>query len=177
MSKIQIDNKDFELLLAHEQLKKRIRLIAIQLNVVYEKSVPIFIGVLNGSFMFMSDLMKEIDIAAEVCFVKLASYKGEDQEDIKEILGLNMDLKGRNVVVVEDIVDTGDTLTHFLSELKKHEPESIAVCSLLSKPGKIKKPIEELAYVGFEIPDDFVVGYGLDFNSLGRNLRDIYKAC
>lgn len=177
MSKIQIDNKEFELMLAHDQLKKRIRLIAIQLNVVYAKSVPVFLGILNGSFMFMADLMKEIDIAAEVCFVKIASYNGEEKNEIKEIFGLNMDLKDRNVIVVEDIVDTGETLTHLLNEIKKQEPASIAVCTLLLKPGKLQFDFKELAYIGFEIPDDFVVGYGLDYNGLGRNLKDVYKAC
>jgi hypoxanthine phosphoribosyltransferase len=177
MSKIQIDNKEFELMLKYDQLKKRIRLIAIQLNVVYAKSVPVFIGVLNGGFMFMADLMKEIDIAAEVCFIKIASYKGEEKNGIKEILGLNMDLKGRNVVIVEDIVDTGETMKYLLNEIKKQEPASLAVCTLLLKPGKLRFTVEELAYIGFEIPDDFVVGYGLDYNGLGRNLKDVYKAC
>lgn len=177
MSKIQIDNKEFELMLKHDQLKKRIRLIAIQLNVVYAKSVPVFLGVLNGSFMFMADLMKEIDIAAEVCFVKIASYNGEEKNEIREIFGLNVDLKDRNVVIVEDIVDTGETLAFLLNEIKKQEPASIAVCTLLLKPGKMQYTFEELAYIGFEIPDDFVVGYGLDYNGLGRNLKDVYKAC
>lgn len=177
MSKIQIDNKEFVLMLTYEQLKKRIRLISIQLNVVYAKSVPVFIGVLNGGFMFMADLMKEIDIASEICFIKIASYKGEEKNEAKEILGLNMDLKGRNVVIVEDIVDTGETMTYLLNEIKKQEPASLAVCTLLLKPGKLKFNVEELAYIGFEISDDFVVGYGLDYNGLGRNLKDVYKAC
>lgn len=177
MSKIQIDNKDFELMLNYDQLKKRIRLIAIQLNVVYAKSVPVFIGVLNGGFMFMADLMKEIEIAAEVCFIKIESYKGEEKNESKEIFGLNMNLKGRNVVIVEDIVDTGETMTYLLNEIKKQEPASLAVCTLLLKPGKLQFTVEELAYIGFEIPNDFVVGYGLDYNGLGRNLKDVYKAC
>lgn len=177
MSKIQIDNKEFELMLEHDQLKKKIRLIAIQLNVVYAHSVPVFLGILNGSFMFMADLMKEIDIAAEVCFMKIASYDGEERDKVKEIFGLNIDLKGRNVVIVEDIVDTGESLAYVLGEIKKQEPASIAVCTLLLKPRKMQYTFKEIAYVGFEIPDDFVVGYGLDYNGLGRNLKDIYKAC
>ncbi len=177
MSKIQIDNKEFELMLEHDQLKKRIRLIAIQLNVVYAKTVPVFIGVLNGSFMFLADLMKEIDIAAEVCFVKIASYNGEEKSEIKEIFGLNMDLKDRNVILVEDIVDTGETLNYLLKEIRKQEPASVAVSTLLFKPGKMRYALDEIAYIGFEIPDDFVVGYGLDYNGLGRNLKDVYKAC
>jgi hypoxanthine phosphoribosyltransferase len=177
MSKIQIDNKEFELMFEHDQLKKRIHLIGIQLNVVYAKRVPVFIGILNGSFMFFADLMKQIDIAVEVCFVKVASYDGEERSEIKEIFGLDMDLKGREVVIVEDIIDTGETLNYLLKEIKKQEPASVAVCALLVKPNKLQYYFNEIDYVGFEIADDFVVGYGLDYNRLGRNLKDIYKAC
>lgn len=177
MSKIQIDNKEFELVLEYDQLKKRIRLIGIQLNVVYAKRVPVFIGILNGSFMFMADLMKEIDIAVETCFIKIASYEGENRNEIKEIFGLDMNLKDREVVIVEDIVDTGETLNYILEEIYKQEPDSVAVCTLLLKPRKLQHSFKEIAYIGFEISDDFVVGYGLDYNGLGRNLKDIYKAC
>ena len=175
--KIQIDQKEFILMLEHAQIRKQIHLIGIQLNMTYEKRVPVFVGVLNGSFMFMADLMKEIDIASEVTFVKIASYEGEESKGIKEIIGLNIDLKGREVVVVEDIVDTGKTMEFLLKEIKKQEPASLAVCTMLKKPGKLMYEFLEIAYIGFEIPDDFVVGYGLDYNGLGRNLKDIYKAC
>jgi|SRR5690554_3693526 len=177
MSKIQIDDKEFELILEHDQIKKRIRLISIQLNVVYAKLVPVFLGVLDGSYMFMADLMKEIDIAAETSFVKISSYNGEERNEIKELIGLGIDLKGRDVVIVEDIIDTGETLNYLLKEIQKAEPSSIAICTLLSKPAKLHYAFKEISYVGFEIPDDFVVGYGLDYNGLGRNLKDIYKAC
>jgi len=174
--KIQIDQKEFTVLIAHDQVKKRTRLIGIQLNVAYEKRVPVFIGVLNGCFMFMADLMKEINIAAEVCFVKVASYEGEERQEVKEILGLTTDLRERDVIIVEDVVDTGHTLDFLLKEVKKHEPASVVVCTLLQKPGKLAYSFDEIAYVGFEIPDEFVVGYGLDYKGLGRNLKDIYKA-
>jgi hypoxanthine phosphoribosyltransferase len=177
MSKIQIDNKEFELILEHDQLKKRIRLISIQLNLVYAKRVPVFLGVLDGSFMFMADLMKEINIAAEICFVKISSYKGEERNEIKEVFGLNMDLRGREVVIVEDIIDTGETLNYLLDEIEKKKPASVAICTLLMKPGNLHYVFKEVSYVGFEMTDDFVVGYGLDYNGLGRNLKDIYKAC
>lgn len=177
MSKIQIDDKDFELILEHDQLKKRIRLISIQLNVVYAKRVPVFLGVLDGCFMFMADLMKEISIAAETCFVKISSYNGVERRDIKEVLGINMDLKGRDVVIVEDIIDSGETLNYLLNKIEQEEPASIAICTLLLKPKKLQYVFKDVSYVGFEIPDDFVVGYGLDYNGLGRNLKDIYKAC
>lgn len=177
MSKIQIDNKEFEILFEHDQIKKRTHLIGIQLNVVYEKRVPVFIGVLNGSFMFFADLMKQVEIAAEVCFVKIASYKGEERSETKELFGLDMDLKGREVVIVEDIIDTGETLNFLLKEINKHEPASVAVCAMLMKPNKMQYYFKEINYVVFEIEDDFVVGYGLDYNGLGRNLKDVYKAC
>jgi hypoxanthine phosphoribosyltransferase len=175
--KIQIDDKDFDLLLEYDQVKKRIRLIGIQLNVDYENRVPVFVGVLNGSFIFMADLMKEISISSEVTFVKVTSYEGtKSSGKIKEEIGLGVDLKGRDVVIVEDIIDTGNTLMHLLKEVKKHKPASINVCTLLIKPKLMKHTIEELRYTGFEIPDGFVVGYGMDYKGLGRNLKDIYRA-
>lgn len=175
--KIQIDQKEFILILEHAQIRKQLHLLGIQLNITYAKCVPVFVGVLNGSFMFMADLMKEIDIASEVTFIKVASYEGEESKDVKEIIGLNLDLKGREVVIVEDIVDTGKTMGFLLREIKKQEPASLAVCTLLKKPGKLEYDFLEMAYIGFEIPDEFVVGYGLDYNGLGRNFKDIYKAC
>lgn len=176
--KLQIDKKEFGLLIEHDQIKKRIRLIGTQINVSYEKQVPVFIGILNGCFLFMADLMKEIDIAAEICFIKLASYQGDQQQEkIHEIIGLCVDIKNRDVVIVEDIVDTGNTLNYIIEKIKEHEPASVAICTLLLKPQKLKHDFSNLAYVGFEIPDEFVVGYGMDYNGLGRNLKDIYKAC
>lgn len=175
--KIQIDQKEFKLMIDHAQIRKQLHLIGIQLNMTYANHVPVFVGVLNGSFMFMADLMKEIDIASEVTFVKVASYQGEESKAIKEVIGLNIDLKGREVIVVEDIVDTGKTMDYLLREIKKQEPASLAVCTLLKKPGKILYNFLETVYIGFEISDEFVVGYGLDYNGLGRNLKDIYKAC
>ena len=176
--KLNIDKKEFTLLIEHDQIKKRTRLIGTQINLSYEKQVPLFIGVLNGSFMFMADLMKEIDIAAEVCFVKLSSYKGTEQaDDIHELIGLCIDIKDRDIIVVEDIIDTGNTLKFLLEKLNELKPASVAVCTLLLKPRKLKHSFSNIAYVGFEIADEFVVGYGMDFNGLGRNLKDIYKAC
>ncbi len=177
MDKISIDGKEFELMLDHEQIKKRIRLIAIQLNVAYEKRTPVFIGVLNGSFMFMGDLMKKVDIASEISFVKIASYEGDRRSgQLNELIGLTHTLKDREVIVVEDIIDSGDTLAYLLAEVKKREPRSVAVCSLLVKPDSLQHEFEDLAYVGFEIEDDFVVGYGMDYRGLGRNFQDIYRA-
>lgn len=175
--KIQIDDKEFELLLSYEQIKKRIRLIGIQLNVDFENRVPVFIGVLNGSFIFLADLMKEIEISSEVTFVKLSSYEGDKSSGtITPELALTMNLKGRDVIVVEDIVDTGLTLEYLLEIIKKQDPASVNVCTLLLKSKSLQKEIPDINYAGFEIPDDFVVGYGLDYKGLGRNLKDIFRA-
>lgn len=173
---VQIDQKEFEQIIDYDQIKKRIRLIGIQLNVVYENQNPVFLGVLNGCFMFMGDLMKEIKIACEITFVKLSSYKGTvRQEKIKDLLGLEIDLKGREVVIVEDIVDSGNSLRHTLDLVTAQEPASVAVCTLLMKPDAMKHQFDNIAYVGFEISDDFVIGYGLDYNGLGRTFPDIYR--
>lgn len=177
MNSIKIHEKDFEIFLENESINKRTRSMGIQLNVDYEKRCPIFIGVLNGSFLFMADLIKEIDLDCEVSFIRVASYHGDSSTgQIKEAFGLPNNLKGRDVILVEDIVDTGLTVQYILAQLRVQEPASINVCSLLFKPAALLKPMPELTYVGFEIPNEFVVGYGLDYNGLGRNLKDIYRA-
>ena len=177
MNKIQINDKDFEIFLENEAISKRTRLIGIQLNVDYENRCPVFIGVLNGSFLFMADLLKEITVSCEVGFIRVSSYQGtESSGNIKETFGLPADLEGKDVVLVEDIVDTGLTLKYILEKVHAQKPASVTVCSLLFKPKALKEPIEELTYVGFEIPNEFVVGYGLDYDGLGRNLKDIYRA-
>ena len=175
--RIEIDEKNFELMLTLDQVEKRIRLLGIQLNMDYEDRIPVFVGVLNGSFIFLADLIKEINIASEVTFVKVSSYKGDKSSGpVQEELGLQMSLKDRDVILVEDIVDSGKTLRYLLDMINKEEPASINVCTLLMKPKSLKTKFDEISYVGFEIPDEFVVGYGLDYNGLGRNLNDIYRA-
>jgi len=175
--RIEIDEKVFELMLEYEQIKKRIRLIGIQLNVDYEKQIPVFLGVLNGSFVFLGDLIKEIDIPSEVTFVKVSSYEGDKSTGrVKTEIGLQMSLKNRDVIIIEDIVDSGKTLDFILNMVQSEQPASVKVCTLLVKPQSLQKEFPEIEYVGFEIPDEFVVGYGLDYNGLGRNLKDIYRA-
>ena len=175
--KIEIDEKNFELMLEYEQIKKRIRLLAIQLNVDFENRIPVFIGVLNGSFIFLADLIKEIHISCEVSFVKVSSYEGDKSSGkIKKEISLQMPLKDRDVIIVEDIVDSGKTLEYLLEMINKENPASVNVCTLLFKPESLKVKIDKINYIGFEIADEFVLGYGLDYNGLGRNLRDIYKA-
>lgn len=177
MHKTQIDDKEFEILLDNDNIGKRIRLIGIQINVDYESRCPVFIGVLNGSFLFMADLIREIEIPCEIGFIRVSSYEGtESSGKIKQAFGLPDDLHNRDVIIVEDIVDTGFTLSHILNEVEKQEPASVKVCTLLFKPAALKTEIEALEYVGFEIANEFVVGYGLDYKGLGRNLKDIYRA-
>ncbi|WP_437920688.1 hypoxanthine phosphoribosyltransferase [Sphingobacterium sp. LRF_L2] len=175
MKHIKIDQLDFELFIDYEQIKKRIRLMGIDISMKYEAKHPVFVGVLNGCFMFMADLMKEIHVPCEISFVKLASYDGTTQGSIHELLGVGMDLKGREVIIVEDIIDSGKSLQHTIDALEKMEVASIAVCALLMKPECVQYEFDNIMYVGFEIEKEFVVGYGLDYNGLCRNLPDIYK--
>lgn len=175
--KIKIADLEFETLINENVILERAKAIGQQLNADYQDSVPVFIGVLNGSFLFIADLIKQIDINCEIAFTKLASYYGGTTSKLKirEDIDLAMDIKDRDVVIIEDIVDTGNTLNYLIDKLKLRMPASIKVCSLLLKPAALQNPIEELKYIGFEIANDFVVGYGLDYQEMGRNLRDIYK--
>ncbi|MBB2150132.1 hypoxanthine phosphoribosyltransferase [Pedobacter gandavensis] len=175
MNTIKVLDKEFNILLENDNIQKRTRLIGIQMNLDYEKRCPLFIGVLNGSFLFMADLVKEITIPCEMTFIRVSSYKDtESTGEIKEVFGLPENLENRDIILVEDIVDTGFTLSYILKEIYKQSPASVSVCSLLLKPDALKVPIEELEYVGFEIANEFVVGYGLDYNGHGRNLNHIY---
>ncbi|MGK6352039.1 hypoxanthine phosphoribosyltransferase [Parapedobacter sp. DT-150] len=175
--KVMINDREFERIIDYNQIKKRIRLIGIQLNVTYEHQHPVFLGVLNGCFMFMADLMKEINIPCELSFIKLSSYDGSTRrEQVDELMGLDVDLRGREVVIVEDIVDTGHSLKHTLDLVHAQQPAAVAVCTLLLKPDAMTHRFDNIAYVGFEIGNDFVVGYGLDFSGMGRTLPDIYRA-
>lgn len=177
MNTVQIEDKEFEILLENDQISKRTRLIGIQLNVDYENRCPVIIGVLNGSFLFMADLVKELSIPCEIGFIRVSSYQGTATSgEVKETFGLPGNLRGRDVILVEDIVDTGHTLKFILEKVYQQEPASVKVCSLLYKPAALLHPAKELEYIGFEIPNEFVVGYGLDYNGLGRNLIHIYRA-
>jgi len=176
MDTIQVGDRTFEIMIGNEQINKRTEIIAAQLNIDYEALCPIFIGVLNGSFLFMADLLKEMDIPCEVGFIKVSSYKGtESSGALKEAFGLPDNLIDRHIILVEDIVDTGFTLKYILEKVYLQQPASVSVCALLYKPEAIQTPIKELDYIGFEIPNEFVVGYGLDYDGLGRNLKDIYR--
>jgi hypoxanthine phosphoribosyltransferase len=175
--KTKIADLAFEPLISAAAIEERIKAIGAQINEDYKHTVPVFIGVLSGSFLFIADLIKEIDIPCEITFTKLASYYGGTQSSIKirEDIDISVDIKGRDIIIIEDIVDTGNTAHYLLEKLKLKHPASIKLCSLLLKPTAVLKKIEELAYVGFEIGMEFVVGYGLDYRELGRNLTGIYK--
>ena len=148
--------------------------MAEQINRDMEGKNPLFLGVLNGAFMFASDLMKNITIPCEISFVKLASYQGVTSTGtVKEVMGINEDLSGRHVIIVEDIVDTGRTMKQMIESLGTRKPASVSICSLFVKPEKLLEPID-IAYKCFSIPNDFIVGYGLDYDQQGRNLKEIY---
>lgn len=176
MMELAIDDKIFESFIDYELIEKRIRVLAIQINVDYENKTPMIIGVLNGSFIFMADLMKALEISCEVAFLKVSSYKDmQSTGEIKEEYVLNTNIENRDIILIEDIIDTGNTLDYLINKLKTKNPASIKVASLLLKPDALQKEIDEIAYVGFEIGNDFVVGYGLDYNGLGRNTKNIYR--
>ncbi|QKJ32368.1 hypoxanthine phosphoribosyltransferase [Mucilaginibacter mali] len=175
--KTTVADLEFEKLIPHDTIQTRIAEIAEHLNEDYADKTPIFIGVLNGCFLFIADLIKNVSIPCEVTFTKLASYYGGTATSgkIREDIDLVLDIKDRHVIIVEDIVDTGNTLNYLVEKLYQRNPASIKVCSLLLKPMSMEISVEELEYVGFNIGNDFVVGYGLDYKEQGRNLRDIYK--
>lgn len=175
MSVIQVHDKEFEPYLTAGQINERIKTIADQLNKDYVGKKPLFIAILNGSFIFAADLFKQLTIDVEVCFIKLASYKGtRSTGQIITAIGLDTDIFGREVVIVEDIVDTGKTLSEFLPQLHHQQPSSLKIVALLHKPEATVFPIP-IDYLGFAIPNKFVVGYGLDYDGLGRNIPEIYK--
>ncbi len=175
MSVIQIHDKKFETFIPYEEILKAIDKVAEKINTDLKDEVPIFLVILNGSFMFAADLMKRVDMPCEVSFIKLASYVGtQSTEKLKELIGLNEDLEGRTIVIVEDIIDTGNTLEGVLASLKKMNTKEVKIATLLFKPEAFKGSYD-IDYVGIEIPNDFIVGYGLDYDQQGRNLKDIYK--
>lgn len=177
MPVIRVHDKQFEPYLTAEEIAQRIKMIAQQINEAYAGKKPLFIAILNGSFMFASDLFKEIHIDAEICFIKLASYKGtKSSGHVITAIGLDMDIIGRDIIIVEDIVDTGKTLSEFLPQIHHQQPASVAIAALLHKPEATVYPLK-IDYLGFTIPNKFVLGYGLDYDGLGRNIREIYRLC
>src|SRR5215218_9976767 len=175
MSSIQLHGKTFNTYLPEQEIQQQVKKIAERLDEDYRDRRPLFIAILNGSFMFAADLFKYLTIDAEICFIKLASYRGmKSSGHVTTAIGLDQDLFGRDVVIVEDIVDTGKTLHEFLPKLHHQQPHSLKIAALLHKPEATQFPLT-IDYLGFSIPDKFVVGYGLDYDGLGRNFKEIYQ--
>jgi hypoxanthine phosphoribosyltransferase len=175
MPVIRVHDKSFEIYLSEEKIQKRVKELAASINKDYAGRRPLFIAILNGSFMFASDLFKHLEIEAELCFIKIASYKGmKSTGKVITSIGLEEDLFGKDVIIAEDIVDTGRTLHWFLPKLLHQQPKSLKIVTLLHKPEATEYPLT-LDYIGFEIPNKFVVGYGLDYDGLGRNIKEIYQ--
>lgn len=172
---IHVHDKTFVPYLSEKEIIERVKALADIINKEYNGKKPLFISILNGSFMFSSDLFKLITIDAEICFIKLASYKGtRSSGQIITAIGLDTDLKGRDIIIIEDIIDTGKTLNQFLPQVYNQQPSSLKIAVLLHKPDATVYPVK-IDYTCFTIPDKFVVGYGLDYNGLGRNLAQLYQ--
>ena len=175
MKKVTILDKEFELFIESDTIQDSIRRVAADMNNELEGKNPIFIAILNGSFMFAGDLMKHVTIPSEITFVRIASYRGvTSTKDIKEVLGLVENIKDRTVVIIEDIVDTGHTIERLINQFEALGPKEIKIATLLFKPKALVKDVKP-DFVALEIPNDFIVGFGLDYDGYGRNLRDIYK--
>lgn len=175
MSSISLFNKTFVPYLPETLIQEKVKEMAALINQDYAGKKPLFIAILNGSFMFASDLFKSIDIEAEICFIKLASYKGtKSSGQVVTAIGLDTDLNDRHIIILEDIVDTGKTLHHFIPQLMHQHPASLKIAILLHKPDATVFPVQ-IDYCCFSIPDRFVLGYGLDFDGYGRNLKEIYQ--
>ena len=172
---ITIKDKQFELFIEQEVIEQGIKRVGDQMNAELDGKNPLFLAVLNGAFMFAGELMKEVSVPSEITFVRLASYQGTaTTHRVQEVLGLNESIRGRSVIVVEDIVDSGNTMVALIAELMKHEPAEVKIATLLFKPAALRQDIAP-DWVALEIPNDFIVGYGLDYDGYGRNLKDIYK--
>lgn len=175
MSTIQVLDKTFEPYLEEAAIQEKITELAGQLNKDYVGKRPLFLSILNGSFLFTADLFKQITIEAEVSFIKLASYKGTSSTgNVITAIGLDTNVKDRHIVILEDIIDTGKTLHHYLPQLDSMQPASVKIAVLLNKKEALQYPVQ-VDYSCFDIPNKFVVGYGLDYDGLGRNSKDIYQ--
>ena len=172
---MQVHSKKFQPYIGAEEINTQIKKLADQINTDYAGLKPLFIPILNGSFMFASDLFKAITIEAEICFIKLASYKGtKSTGNVITSIGLDEPLTGRHIIIVEDIVDTGKTLSDFLPQLLIQQPASLKIAALLHKPEALVYPLA-IDYLGFSVPNKFLLGYGLDYDGLGRNIPEIYQ--
>ena len=174
MSRVKIKDKTFETSMTEAEIKQRVKELAQQMSRDLEGKNPLFLAVLNGAFIFAADLMREMTIPCEISFVKLASYQGTTSTGtIHEVIGINEDLTGRTVVILEDIVESGLTIKRMLEQIGTRNPASVQVCTLFFKPERLKEDLK-LDYVAFSIPNDFILGYGLDYDQQARYLKDLY---
>jgi hypoxanthine phosphoribosyltransferase len=174
MSRVTIKNKTFETSMPEAEIKQRVKELAQQMSRELEGKNPLFLAILNGAFIFAADLMREMTIPCEISFVKLASYQGTTSSGtVHEVIGINENLSGRTVVIVEDIVESGLTIKRMMEQLGTRNPASVQVCTLFFKPEKLTEDLQ-LDYVAFRIPNDFILGYGLDYDQQGRGLKDLY---
>jgi hypoxanthine phosphoribosyltransferase len=175
MSTVKVHDKEFEPYLTREEIDIQVTRVASEISADYKDKRPLFIAILNGAFIFAADLFRKLDIEAEICFIKLASYKGvKSSGKVITAIGLDVETYGRDVIIIEDIVDTGKTLSQFLPQLEHSQPASLKIATLLHKPEATVHPLK-IDYLGFTIPNKFVLGYGLDYDGLGRNIREIYQ--
>jgi hypoxanthine phosphoribosyltransferase len=175
MSVIKVHDKEFVPFIAEATIQNKIKELAVQMGQDYKGKKPLFIAILNGSFIFASDLFKQLEIEAEICFIKLASYKGtKSTGHVVTAIGLDTDVTNRHIVILEDIIDTGKTLYQFLPQLHNMQPASLKIAVLMDKPEARQFEVK-IDYCCFSIPNKFVLGYGLDYDGLGRNIREIYQ--
>ena len=175
MNSVKINDRSFRVSITETEIKNRIKSLAAEISADMEGKNPLFLAVLNGSFIFAADLMREMTIPCEISFVKLASYQGTTSTGkIQEVIGINENLTGRTVIIVEDIVESGQTMKRMIESLGTRNPASVQICTLFFKPDKLKEDLT-LDYVAFRIPDDFIMGYGLDYDQAGRGLKDVYS--
>ena len=175
MQTITLGDKSFRLCITESQIRQAVKQIAEKINADFKDKTPLLIPVLNGSFMFASDLMKQLSCQCEISFIKASSYQGTGSSgELTSLIGINEDISGRDVIILEDIIDTGFTLSKIIPTIIDKNAASIRIATLLFKPAALKADIK-IDYVGMEITNDFIVGYGLDYNGLGRNLKEIYQ--
>ncbi|MEM9672762.1 MAG: hypoxanthine phosphoribosyltransferase [Cyclobacteriaceae bacterium] len=172
---MRVKDLDFNIYLTQEKIQQELVRLAAAINQDFADKEPIFVAVLNGAFIFMADLARHVTIPSEITFVKIKSYEQlQSTGEHREFIGLEVPIRDRHVIIVEDIVDSGNTIKFLLEKFEEQYPHSISIVTLLFKPDALRHPLD-LPYVGFRIPNDFVVGYGLDYDGFGRNLPDIYK--
>ena len=172
--KIQLLDRKFKTMIPAEEIDKAVQRVADQLNERYAGKTPIFLGVLSGSFLFLSDLVRKTTFDCRLAFVKISSYEGiESTGTIKQQLGIDFDIEGKDIIIVEDIVETGHSMNYLLDYINARKPASVSICTLFFKPEKFLYEYK-IDYIAMPIGNEFIVGYGLDYNQIGRNLKDIY---